>query len=450
MSQTRSSSVRRALFGAVLAGTLLVPVACGRGAQTGGGAAGNAVGYVRMRDLITKHPLYAQLSKYDEDIAALQLRSVGGADVATSGAELQKQEAALNKELSAAVARTRNQIKQKQIEYQARENEAIRAALAAAGGNMPQSAGAIAAQIQTTSNEQAQDVARQAQANLGTFRNETIAQDKAAVDALRRSLTERADRTYRAKAEEFREKESAFALSEANADAAARLSLRTKLSNLPLDDASRKDITDQLTALDRKEADGLAAMRNRDQAALATLQTQLRSQTTAQYTKEVSSIHQRTNAKLSDRATQTQSALVKQLGGPVAGASGGSGAAPATMSSDMKAKLLALHKKYQTDFQREADQTIKDFNKTKEDLTRRFAEIHGVDVGAQGDVARQIQSLQKQRDELYDEIMAQIEREVRIVAEKRAVGVVFGNIIAPANGVDLTDDVANDLESLHE
>lgn len=434
----------------MLAGALLVPSGCGRGAQTGTGGKDGTVGYVRMRDLITKHPLYAQLSKYDEDIAALQLRSVGGADVATSGSELQKQEGVLQQELSAAVERTRNQIKQKQIEYQARENEAIRAALAAAGGNMPQSAGAIAAQIQTTSNEQAQDVARQAQANLGTFRNETIAQDKAAVNALSRSLTERADRTYRAKAEEFREKESAFALSEANADAAQRLSLRTKVSNLPLDDASRKEITDQLSALDRKEADALAAMRNRDQAALATLQTQLRSQTTAQYTKEVSSIHERTNAKLHDRATQTQTALVKQLGGPVAGAAGGSGGAPATMSSDMKAKLLALHKKYQGDFQRDADQTIKDFNKTKEDLTRRFAEIHGVDVGAQGDVARQIQSLQKQRDELYDEIMAQIEREVRIVAEKRAIGVVFGNIIAPANGVDLTNDVANDLESLHE
>ncbi|HVM97591.1 MAG TPA: hypothetical protein VMT89_14450, partial [Candidatus Acidoferrales bacterium] len=434
MSRVPSSRFRRSASAVVLTGILVAVAACSRGAQGSGQGGSGSVGYVRMKDLVTKHPLYAQLSKYDEDIAALQLRAVGGTQVAATGSDLKRQEAELQRELSDAANRTRDLLKQKQTEYQARENEAIKAALAASGGPLPASAAAIAAQIQSTSNEQARDVAQQAQANLGTFRQETIAQDKAAVDALRHSLTERADRTYRAKSEELREKESAFALSEANADAAQRLSLRTKLSNLPLDDAGRKEITDQLAALDRKEADALAAMRNRDQATLSALQAQLRTQTSAQYSKEVTNIHQRTNAKLADRAAQTQTALVNQLGGPVAASGGGAGGAAATMSSDMKAKLQALHKKYQSDFQRDADQTIKAFYKTRDDLSRRFAEIHGVDVGAQGDAQRQIQSLQKQRDELYDEIMAQIDREVRIVAQRRSVGIVFGNIIAPAGG----------------
>ena len=116
----------------------------------------------------------------------------------------------------------------------------------------------------------------------------------------------------------------------------------------------------------------------------------------------------------------------------------------------MKAKLLALHKQYQDEFQKDADQTVKAFYKTKEDLGRRFAELHGVDAGAQGDVQREIGGLQKQRDELYDQMVAQIGREVRVVAQRHAVSVVFSEIVAPVGGVDLTDDTAKDLESLHE
>jgi hypothetical protein len=403
-----------------------------------------------MKDLVAKHPLFGQLSKYDQNIAALQLKSLGGPQVAANGAGIQKEEAALQRELEQAADRTRALLKEKQTEYQDRENAAIKAALAVAGAPAPPGAGAIAGQIQATSNEQAQQVAQAAQTNLEVFRKETIGQDNAAVDALRKSLAERADRTYRAKAEELREKESQFALSAARANAPTRLSLRTRLSNLPLDDASRKDITDQLEALDRKEADALAAMRNRDQATLAALQAQLRVQTTTEYTKEVASIHQRTNAKLADRATQTRSQLVQQLGGPVAGNQTSVSARAPALSAETKAKLLALHKKYQSDFQRDADETVKAFYKTKDDLSRRFAQLRGVNVGAQGDVQQQIDALQKQRDELYGEIVAQIGREVKLVAERRAVGVVFSDVLAPAGGIDLTADAEKDIESLHE
>jgi hypothetical protein len=241
MSRTRSSNVFRV---ALFAAAALAIGACANheGAQQSAGG----IGYVRMKDLVPKHPLYPQLAKYDEDIAALELKSVGGSQVASTGANIQREEAALQKELDEAASRTRALLKQKQNEYQQRENEAIRAALAAANAPVPPGAGTIASQMQATSNEQARQVARQAQANLDVFRKETIAQDQAAVNALRKSLGERADRTYRAKAEELREKESAYSLQLANADSAQRLSLRTKLSNLPLDDASRKSITEQL------------------------------------------------------------------------------------------------------------------------------------------------------------------------------------------------------------
>jgi uroporphyrinogen-III synthase len=59
-------------------------------------------------------------------------------------------------------------------------------------------------------------------------------------------------------------------------------------------------------------------------------------------------------------------------------------------------------------------------------------------------------ALQKQRGELYDEMVAQIGREVKAVAQKRGVNVVISDVVAPAGGVDLTADAEKDIESLHE
>jgi hypothetical protein len=413
-------------------------------------AGSGAVGYVRMAELVKKHPLYPQLSKFDDDIAALQLKAAGGSQVAASGADIQRQELLLQRDLDAAANRTRAVIKQKQTEYQQRENQAIHDVLAAAAGSSGPSAGTIASQMQTTANQQAHGVASQAQLNLDRFRQDTIAQENAELKALSRSLSERADRTYRAKAEELREHEASFALAQANADAPARLSLRTKLSNLPLDDAGRKDITDQLAALDRKESDALAGVRNRDQATLAALQSQLRDQTGTDFRREAGAVRTRTNEKLTARVKETQSAVLQQLGGPVTTTSVSAGGGAASLSLDMRAKLLALHKKYQEDFQQDADQTVKDFYRTKDDLSRRFAELHGVDVNAQNDARRQLDALVKQRAELYDSIVAQIGREVKLVAQKRSVGVVFSDVVAPVTGVDLTQDAEKDIESLHE
>ena len=82
-------------------------------------------------------------------------------------------------------------------------------------------------------------------------------------------------------------------------------------------------------------------------------------------------------------------------------------------------------------------------------MTRRYAELHGADAGAQAGTQRQIDALQRQRADLYDQIVAQIGREVKLVAQKRAVTLVVSDVVAPV-GVDLTDDTEKDLESLHE
>ena len=87
---------------------------------------------------------------------------------------------------------------------------------------------------------------------------------------------------------------------------------------------------------------------------------------------------------------------------------------------------------------------------TRADLTRRFQQLGAVDRTAQAGAAKQIDALVKQRGDLYGQMVAQIGREVKTIAEKRGINVVVSDVVAPAGGVDLTADAEKDIESLHE
>ena len=56
---------------------------------------------------------------------------------------------------------------------------------------------------------------------------------------------------------------------------------------------------------------------------------------------------------------------------------------------------------------------------------------------------------QKKRDDLYQQMVAQINREVKTIAQQRGVSTVVSTV-APAGGVDLTGDAMKDIETLHE
>ena len=450
MSLARSSNARGAL---VACGALVLSLAaCSRGTiaptESPRPTLANHVGYVRMEELVKKHPLYSQLARLDEDMAALQLKSVGP-EIARSGADIAIEEKRLQGELDLAAARTKKALADKQIAYAKLEQAAIDAAIGGGGGSGP-GGGAIAGGIARQARAQQQSVLRDAQKNLDTYRREVIAQDQSAVASLNASLAERASRTFRAKADELQRKESDFALSLATEDSAERLSLRTKLSNLALDDTSRDDVKKQLGVLDKKESDALAALKNRDQATLAALQTQLHDSVRTDLRAQVAVMQKRTLAKINERETSTRQQLIAKLR-PLPQAPGSDGVnVPAGVSPDMRSRLEALHKKYQTDFDRDATQTIASFQATRADLTRRFRELGQVDQTAQVGAAKQMDSLQKQRGDLYGQMVAQIGREVKSIAEKRGINVVVSNVVAPAGGVDLTADAEKDIESLHE
>ncbi|MBC5829152.1 MAG: hypothetical protein GIW98_03040 [Candidatus Eremiobacteraeota bacterium] len=405
------------------------------------------VGYVRLDDVVKKHPLYGQLAQLDSNIDALNLKALGPGPAA-SGADIARETDALNRELNDARNNTNRILKQKQNDYAQRENAAIRAALSASGESSPTGA-QIENNVQNAYRTQAAQVSAQAQRDFANYQQSVVAQDRASVDALRKSLAARADRRFRARAEEISGNESAYSLELASRDSAQRLSLRTKLSNLALDDATRNDTKARLAALDRRQADAVASMRNRDAATLSALQAQLRAQTNAEIAKQAQTIHAQTAAKLQARQSTARSEVSSQIARVLPPATNPAPAS-ANVSAATRVRLAQIDRDFKTRFQSDVKGTVANFNKTRDDLQRRFNQLHGVDVASAGRTQKQLVELRRQREQLYGQMVAQIKREVNAMAAARGLKIVFMNVVAPVGGVDLTDDAQKDIESLHE
>jgi len=425
---------------------LLALAACAKTVTPGSEPSSSGpIGYVRMDDVIKHHPLYPQLAQYDANIDALTLGGI--VPHALAGADVKQQQAQIARELQDAANRTKALLDQKQKQYQAREAQAIAQALKASGVSAP-GAGSVASQVAQTAGMQSAAAARGAQRDFTAYQHALAAQNQDELAAMQRTIADRANRTYRAEQDELQSKEAALTLELANKDAAERLALKTKLSSLALDDAGRQDARAKLDALDRAEADAVGAMKNRDSQTLAALQTKLRAQVRADMSAQAATINARALTKLHSREND----LRRQFAAPVGATTAvvASGGAAQNLPPALRDRIAHLHADYQKQFTADAQATIDDFQKTRVDLSRRYAALGGADAAAGGDAREQIASLQHKRDELYDQMVEQIKREATTMAHQRGLAVVVSNPVAEIRGVDLTADVSKDVETLHE
>ncbi|PZR59608.1 MAG: hypothetical protein DLM50_00415 [Candidatus Meridianibacter frigidus] len=399
------------------------------------------IGYVRLDDVVKKHPLYSELSQIESNMAALSLQSLGPA-VPKTGAEISRETIQLNRELDAARDRANHILQQKQVDYAQKEQAAVRAAIVASGENPGAAPGQ---EMQNTAAAQVAQISASANRDFAAYQETLMLQDRAATQNVAGALEQRADRQYHQRLDALNARESQASLEMVSRDSAQRLALRTKLNNLALDDALRAQTKAQLAALDRKEADAVNAMRAADAAELATYQRQLRAQTSAEIAVQTSKIHAQTAAKLAQRRSSVSSQASAQIGGlaPAAPAS-------AHMSAATQAKIAQIDREYRTRFKADVSKTVADFNRTRTDLDARFSELRGVDTASRGSVGKQLGALRDQHDKLYNQIVAQVQHEVQNLANQRGLKVVFINIVAPSGGVDLTEDAQKDIESLHE
>ena len=396
-----------------------------------------------MDDVLKTHPLYGQLSQIQDAIDALGLNSLGaGAAAAASPADLAKQTQELNRELQQAQARANTIIAQKQQDYARREQQAINAALGAAGAGT--NGNGTIQQMQGTAQQQAQQVTAQANANFQAYQQSVIAQDNAAVRKLQQQLAGRADAAYRQRATALQEQESQASLEVSQQDAARRLDLRMKLGNLALSDSDRQTYRAQLASLDKSESDKVAAMRKKDAQTLAAYQIQLHAQTENALRTQVAQIHAQTQSKLASRHNEVSQQVSSQLQGlqpqPV----------PSNLPQSTKDKIAQIDAQFKAQFKADAQKTVQQYQQTKADLDQQYAALQGADAAAGGASSAKIAQLQHQRDDLYNKMVDQIKRDAAGVAAKRGLQVVFMNVNAAAGGIDLTDDVKKDIESLHQ
>lgn len=400
------------------------------------------IGYVRVDEVIKKHPLYPQLSQLQDSIDALNLQALGASAVPQTPQQIAQATKELNRELKQAQDRANSILRQKQADYAQREQAAIRAALGAAGAGTNGNAAVSA--MQNVTAQQAQQVTAQANSDFQAYQQSVIAQDNAAVRQISDQINARANTAFRQKATQLQEKESQLSLEVSQQDAAKRLDLRMKLGNLAMGDAQRKQYRDQLAALDANEAATVEAQRKRDQAELGAYQKQLRDQTQRDIATQVAKIHAQTQAKLQERHNEVSQQVASQLQGLQPAA------IPSNLPAATRQKLADIDKQYKSQFQADAQKTIDDYNATKAQLDAQYAALQGADGTAGLAANKQVADLQRQRDELYNKMVDQVKRDAGSVAAKRGLQVVFISVVAAPGGIDLTDDVEKDIESLHQ
>jgi hypothetical protein len=411
-------------------------------------ASGNVgVGYVRMDVLLKAHPLYPDLVRLDNDVAALELR-VAGAASRRSDTQIAQEERVMRRDLRSAQERTQKELAEKQSAYILRENTAI-AEILAQGGVSAQSANAIEGQIAQASREQGKNIDQYARKNLQEYRLKMIAQSDAALSSVRESLLDRANRAYRMRSDAYVQNEAAFMLEQARRDAIERLLLRARLADLALDKPTRAQIQARLNAIGKQESDELGALHDRDHAALSIYQRQLNDDREAQENREAQEMRARTNAKLSDSATQTQLHVLGQVGA-ITEPPRLPGTAAEVLLPVLRDKLSTLHTHYQKTYAEDAERSVQQYAKTATELSARFDRLGGIDASAQDGAQKEIEGLRKQRDDLYGQMIAQIDREVKIVAGRGGIRNIVAKVANAGDGVDLTHEAAKNIESLHE
>ncbi len=396
------------------------------------------IAYIRMDDVMKHHPLYPQLKQLEESIAAINLEATLP-HAPLSPAEIAAQTKDLNAQFKAAEDRTSKTIADLRQSYAQKEHDADVAAAKAAGVD-PAAIG-IGAAMTAQSQAQAQAAAQAAAKDYLAYQQSVVAQDTAAQNAIAKQLSLQAEQKLRARAEQYQQDENDLSLRLAQQDAAQRLSLKMKLNNLALDPSSRKSVQSRLSAIDKKEADQVNAMRARHRAALQAYQAQVTKETNAEIQKQTAAIRSESAAKLNARREQVGSQL-RSLGAPPVPSR--------NIPPDLAAQLGKIHQQIAAQFQTDAQKAISEFNATRDDLNRQFQALHGADVGATGAAAQELTDLQKRHDQLQTQMQTQIHDEAVRIAGGMGFTVVLDNVQAAPGGYDLTNDLIHDVESLHE
>jgi hypothetical protein len=354
-----------------------------------GGAPGSAsIGFADLPRLIAGHPLHEVLAAYDREIAALRsTQTVSGLDDpagrARSGAASVRirSDAARLRAQAIAGRDTRPDLLQ--------ENAALSAIVALRGAS------------ESAASRYSDELDREVTASLRAFQ---------------RATAERTGRALEARRQQLREKELMLAYDLARRDAPQRLLLRMRISELHLDDATRKALESQLSALNEREREALAATRRRDAALLGRYRLGLQ--------EESATANARMAAQLRAKGLANEAIRLRAL------------QAESNAEAGVPSQLALFRSSYRS--AADAQAIAEGFGAASADLSRRFGELSEVDERSRAATAAQIQRLTVDRGKLYRSIVAQIERTANRLARTRHLTKILVANSRPKGSVDLT------------
>ncbi|HLI96204.1 MAG TPA: hypothetical protein VKT72_08965 [Candidatus Baltobacteraceae bacterium] len=342
-----------------------------------------------LNALVRVHPLYGALAQYDRQIsvlrATLHVREFAQKDAAFANAQQ-----AVRANLDAAAARSRH------IAAMPSPNAST---LNASATIQAPSEGTVRGDVQRAYQAQAAELRSRARQDLAHYRTALLTQQNAAFANYVRGVQARVRQAYDSRAQELYEKTSTLALDLAKADANKRLPLRTKLQTLHLDPARSARIHAQLAAIQAHEDAIVNAQRRKDRETLAAFLPPLEQRAASDVARTRVDLQNRTAANLAarQRVYDAQMASSSRL------RFGASAPPPSAPATSMRAQLDTLLST------RPADPAA--FTQAGADLSKHFTTLRENDTAATRSTLNEIATLQTDREQLYDEIVSQINRD---------------------------------------
>lgn len=327
----------RLLLTAALA-ALVLGGCSGALARSGNPAAGREA-FVNVAALVPAHPLYAQVVQYDRQIAALQASEASLPSLASQSQPL---------DVVAAAARMRA--------ISGRPTDA----------SLTQSS--LGPDMQRTYANQMRSFDANARGSMADFQNAIAREEAAQLAAYSRSLKNRVQLAYDARAQALRESESTYGLTLAEHDATRVLLLRLRLGSLALSGPQRRTLQRELAAVSRRQEHAVAIRREADQRVLSAYEARIEAQSASQFARQAARIQSAAATVLATR----QRVLALQVSGrrppplpsgawtaPNAADARGSGASAAALQSaaiGINARFRLLAASDRTDRRRAASE----------------------------------------------------------------------------------------------
>jgi hypothetical protein len=392
------------------------------------GCAAQAAGtgaWVNVDALVRVHPLYGTLAQYDRQIAALR-SSLNVPEFSRKQQAIAHAARAVDAELNETAGSARAIAAQPSPDVRALEQRSV--------GNAPTES-RVRSDVQRTYSAQAAQLQQGARAGMAHYRAALEAEQSAALANYERGVRARVQQAYNARAQELYEKESTLALDLAKRDSGKRLAIRTKLQTLQLGGDARRALQAQMDAIQAHEDAVVAQQQRRDRSVLAAYLAQLQARAAADIARTSADLQRRTAANLAarQRVLIAQQAHAQQL-------QFGPAAQPAATGTDMRGRLDALLRAQPADPQA--------FLAARSDLAKQFAGIRGADNTATRNVRAEIAALQRDRAQLYHDMVSQILNDARAVAGARGLQGVYTGATAPPGATDITAAVRSDFLAL--